>query len=59
MVARVSSTASSHPIDEKLVAGNPPLCCGRAIWFLREDVKRCPTENQLERGSGNGGAADT
>ncbi|MCD2175108.1 Ti-type conjugative transfer system protein TraG [Rhizobium sp. C4] len=29
--------------DEQIVftAGNPPLRCGRAIWFRREDMKSC------------------
>lgn len=29
--------------DEQIVftAGNPPLKCGRAIWFRREDMKGC------------------
>ncbi|MCZ7450265.1 Ti-type conjugative transfer system protein TraG [Agrobacterium rhizogenes] len=29
--------------DEQIVftAGNPPLRCGRAIWFRREDMKAC------------------
>ncbi len=29
--------------DEQIVftAGNPPLRCGRAIWFRREDMRRC------------------
>ena len=35
--------------DEQIVftAGNPPLRCGRAIWFRREDMKACIGENRL------------
>ncbi len=38
--------------DEQIVftAGNPPLRCGRAIWFRREDMKACVKENRFERG---------
>jgi type IV secretion system protein VirD4 len=35
--------------DEQIVftAGNPPLRCGRAIWFRREDMKRCVGQNRF------------
>lgn len=35
--------------DEQIVftAGNPPLRCGRAIWFRREDMKPCVQENRF------------
>ncbi|THV19903.1 Ti-type conjugative transfer system protein TraG [Peteryoungia ipomoeae] len=35
--------------DEQIVftAGNPPLRCGRAIWFRREDMKSCVTEGRF------------
>lgn len=47
--------------DEQIVftAGNPPLRCGRAIWFRREDMKRCVAENRFERRSGVDGATGT
>ncbi len=34
--------------DEQIVftAGNPPLRCGRAIWFRRGDMKCCVSENR-------------
>ena len=37
--------------DEQVVftAGNPPLRCGRAIWFRREDMKSCLAENRFHR----------
>ncbi|UJW77753.1 Ti-type conjugative transfer system protein TraG [Rhizobium sp. SL42] len=33
--------------DEQIIftAGNPPLRCGRAIWFRREDMKSCVDAN--------------
>jgi len=45
--------------DEQIVftAGNPPLRCGRAIWFRRDDMKACVAENRFERSSEDGGAA--
>lgn len=38
--------------DEQIVftAGNPPLRCGRAIWFRRSDMKACVGENRFHRG---------
>ncbi|OWZ90567.1 Ti-type conjugative transfer system protein TraG [Sinorhizobium sp. LM21] len=37
--------------DEQIVftAGNPPLRCGRAIWFRRADMKSCVAENRFEK----------
>lgn len=37
--------------DEQIVftAGNPPLRCGRAIWFRRADMKACVGENRFHR----------
>ena len=37
--------------DEQIVftAGNPPLRCGRAIWFRREDMRSCVGENRFHR----------
>lgn len=37
--------------DEQIVftAGNPPLRCGRAIWFRRDDMRACVKENRFER----------
>ena len=37
--------------DEQIVftAGNPPLRCGRAIWFRREDMKSVVGENRFQR----------
>ncbi|NTI46428.1 type IV secretory system conjugative DNA transfer family protein, partial [Rhizobium rhizogenes] len=37
--------------DEQIVftSGNPPLRCGRAIWFRREDMKACVGENRFHR----------
>ncbi|CAK7261875.1 MULTISPECIES: Ti-type conjugative transfer system protein TraG [unclassified Shinella] len=37
--------------DEQIVftAGNPPLRCGRAIWFRREDMKACVGQNRFHR----------
>jgi type IV secretion system protein VirD4 len=37
--------------DEQIVftAGNPPLRCGRAIWFRREDMRACVRENRFEK----------
>ncbi|WEX79500.1 Ti-type conjugative transfer system protein TraG (plasmid) [Sinorhizobium numidicum] len=37
--------------DEQIVftAGNPPLRCGRAIWFRREDMKACVGTNRFHR----------
>ncbi|MCJ7997520.1 Ti-type conjugative transfer system protein TraG [Rhizobium cremeum] len=39
--------------DEQIVftSGNPPLRCGRAIWFRREDMKACVGENRFHRGT--------
>jgi type IV secretion system protein VirD4 len=35
--------------DEQIVftAGNPPLRCGRAIWFRRMDMKACVDQNRF------------
>lgn len=35
--------------DEQIIftAGNPPLRCGRAIWFRRADMKNCVAENRF------------
>ncbi|NSX88966.1 Ti-type conjugative transfer system protein TraG [Agrobacterium tumefaciens] len=35
--------------DEQIVftSGNPPLRCGRAIWFRRDDMKACVGENRF------------
>ena len=35
--------------DEQIVftAGNPPLRCGRAIWFRRADMKSCVGDNRF------------
>lgn len=37
--------------DEQIVftAGNPPLRCGRAIWFRRDDMKACVGKNRFYR----------
>ena len=37
--------------DEQIVftAGNPPLRCGRAIWFRREDMKSVIATNRFHR----------
>ncbi|MGV1831959.1 Ti-type conjugative transfer system protein TraG [Agrobacterium vitis] len=37
--------------DEQIVftSGNPPLRCGRAIWFRREDMRGCVGENRFNR----------
>ena len=39
--------------DEQIVftSGNPPLKCGRAIWFRREDMKACVDENRFHPGA--------
>lgn len=36
--------------DEQIVftAGNPPLRCGRAIWFRRDDMKACVGTNRFQ-----------
>jgi type IV secretion system protein VirD4 len=41
--------------DEQIVftAGNPPLRCGRAIWFRREDMKACVGDNRFRPQSRN------
>lgn len=35
--------------DEQIVftAGNPPLRCGRAIWFRRNDMKNCVSQGRF------------
>ncbi|MCF3640314.1 Ti-type conjugative transfer system protein TraG [Rhizobium sp. TRM95111] len=45
--------------DEQIVftSGNPPLRCGRAIWFRREDMKACVGENRFHRAA-SGSEAD-
>ena len=37
--------------DEQVVftAGNPPLRCGRAIWFRRNDMKACVEQSRFQR----------
>jgi type IV secretion system protein VirD4 len=37
--------------DEQIVftAGNPPLRCGRAIWFRRADMRACVGQNRFHR----------
>ena len=42
--------------DEQIVftSGNPPLRCGRAIWFRRTDMKACVKPNVFFRESGGG-----
>lgn len=37
--------------DEQIVftAGNPPLRCGRAIWFRRDDMKNCVGQNRFHQ----------
>ncbi len=37
--------------DEQIVftSGNPPLRCGRAIWFRRDDMKACVGENRFHK----------
>jgi type IV secretion system protein VirD4 len=37
--------------DEQIVftAGNPPLRCGRAIWFRRNDMTTCVGQNRFHR----------
>lgn len=37
--------------DEQIVftAGNPPLRCGRAIWFRRKDMMACVSQRGLSR----------
>ncbi|MCP3477836.1 Ti-type conjugative transfer system protein TraG (plasmid) [Bradyrhizobium sp. CCGUVB1N3] len=37
--------------DEQIIftAGNPPLRCGRAIWFRRVDMRACVGENRFYR----------
>ncbi|MEO9338594.1 Ti-type conjugative transfer system protein TraG [Mesorhizobium sp. SB112] len=37
--------------DEQIVftAGNPPLRCGRAIWFRRNDMTTCIRQNRFRR----------
>lgn len=39
--------------DEQIVftAGNPPIRCGRAIWFRRSDMKCCVPPNLLGTGA--------
>lgn len=37
--------------DEQIIftAGNPPLRCGRAIWFRRDDMKTCIAEKRFQQ----------
>lgn len=37
--------------DEQIVftSGNPPLRCGRAIWFRRDDMMTCVGQNRFHR----------
>ncbi|RWI01188.1 Ti-type conjugative transfer system protein TraG [Mesorhizobium sp.] len=41
--------------DEQIVftAGNPPLRCGRAIWFRRDDMRACVGTNRFHRSEGD------
>lgn len=41
--------------DEQIIftAGNPPLRCGRAIWFRRADMRACVGENRFHRKEAN------
>jgi type IV secretion system protein VirD4 len=43
--------------DEQIVftAGNPPLRCGRAIWFRRDDMKASVGQNRFHREEKRGG----
>ncbi|ODS51159.1 MAG: Ti-type conjugative transfer system protein TraG [Agrobacterium sp. SCN 61-19] len=43
--------------DEQIVftSGNPPLRCGRAIWFRRDDMKACVGQNRFHREEERGG----
>ncbi|RWO61967.1 MAG: Ti-type conjugative transfer system protein TraG [Mesorhizobium sp.] len=43
--------------DEQIVftAGNPPLRCGRAIWFRRDDMRACVGTNRFHRSEGSDG----
>jgi len=36
--------------DEQIIftAGNPPLRCGRAIWFRRHDMRGCVSSNRFQ-----------
>ncbi|WGR90720.1 Ti-type conjugative transfer system protein TraG (plasmid) [Bradyrhizobium sp. ISRA443] len=42
--------------DEQIIftAGNPPLRCGRAIWFRRADMRTCVGENRFHRREAGG-----
>ena len=42
--------------DEQIIftAGNPPLRCGRAIWFRRADMRACVGENRFYRKEAGG-----
>ena len=37
--------------DEQIIftAGNPPLRCGRALWFRRNDMTGCVRQNRFHR----------
>lgn len=43
--------------DEQIVftSGNPPLRCGRAIWFRRDDMRACVGHNRFHREEERGG----
>ncbi|MCD4658487.1 Ti-type conjugative transfer system protein TraG [Agrobacterium sp.] len=43
--------------DEQIVftSGNPPLRCGRAMWFRRADMKSCVIENRFHGSRGSAG----
>ncbi|CVI64377.1 Ti-type conjugative transfer system protein TraG (plasmid) [Agrobacterium leguminum] len=45
--------------DEQIVftSGNPPLRCGRAIWFRRDDMKSCVGENRFHPAASSATAA--
>jgi type IV secretion system protein VirD4 len=47
--------------DEQIVftAGNPPLRCGRAIWFRRRDMRSCVAERWLRSVQQPDAAPDT
>lgn len=43
--------------DEQIIftAGNPPLRCGRAIWFRRNDMKNCVGQNRFHQPAARSG----
>ena len=46
--------------DEQIVftSGNPPLRCGRAIWFRRKDMSASVNENRFHRKAIKGSGAN-